>query len=118
MRMILLAASYSVVVACSATGTMLSEPNSAETAIPFVRSGGILEWRAARDGALYIRANSGDWYFVRTQGPCTRLAVANTLGFVTNAGDQLDRHGAILAQGQRCPVSSVVRSGPPSLADK
>ncbi len=99
--------------ACSAAGTDVRTADGAETAIPFVRSNGILEWRAAGDEALYIQGNSGGWYFVRTMSPCTRLKTAITLGFITSAGDQLDRYGAILAEGQRCPIKSVVRSGPP-----
>lgn len=100
--------------ACDTTGSEpLSGGDGAETAIPFVRSNGILDWRAAGDGALYIRGQSGDWYFVRTMGPCPRLKTAITLGFVTSAGDQLDRYGAILAEGQRCQVRSIVKSGPP-----
>ncbi len=100
-------------VACSAADTEVRSAQGAETAIPFVRTNGILEWRAAGDEALYIRSNSGGWYFVRTMSPCTRLKTAITLGFITSAGDQLDRYGAILAEGQRCPIKSVVRSGAP-----
>ena len=88
-----------------------------ETAIPFVSSDGITDFRAAGDDALYIKAIGGDWYYVRTSGPCNRLIDATSLGFVTTGGDQLDRFGAIVAQGVRCPVASVVRSpGPPPKA--
>lgn len=84
----------------------------AETAIPYVNSNGIVEWKVVADDALYIRGIGGDWYLVRTAVRCPRLRTADTLGFVTQL-DQLDRYGAILAQGQRCPLASVVRSGPP-----
>lgn len=103
---------------CGASGNEIRTAGAAETAIPFVRTNGILDWRAAGDGALYIRGNSGGWYFVRTMSPCTRLQTAITLGFVTSVGDQLDRYGAILAEGQRCPIASVVRSGPPPEAPR
>ncbi len=104
--------------ACSAADTGVPSAGGTETAIPFVRTNGILEWRAAGEEALYIRSNSGGWYFVRTMSPCTRLKTAITLGFITSAGDQLDRYGAILAEGQRCPIESVVRSEPPPEALK
>jgi hypothetical protein len=35
------------------------------------------------------------------------------LGFETSAGDQLDRYGAILADGWRCQIASVTLSPPP-----
>ena len=84
-----------------------------ETAIPFVSSIGSVEWRRASDNALYIRGGNGSWYLVRTMNRCTRLRTALAIGFETSALDQLDRHGAILVQGQRCPVASVTRSGEP-----
>lgn len=84
-----------------------------ETAIPFVSTNGIVDWRAAADDALYIRGVTGDWYLVRTMGPCPRLRTAISLGFVTRGIDQLDRGGSIIAQGQTCPVASVRRSAPP-----
>jgi hypothetical protein len=36
-----------------------------------------------------------------------------TLGFVTPGLDELDRSGAILAEGQRCPIASINRSVQP-----
>jgi hypothetical protein len=85
----------------------------AETAIPFVSRQGILDWQADGDSSLYVRGYNGRWYRVRTMNLCPRLRGAVTLGFVTSAIDQLDRHGAILAEGERCPVDSVVESPPP-----
>jgi hypothetical protein len=85
----------------------------AETAIPFVSRQGILDWQAAGDSSLYVRGYNGRWYMVRTMGVCPRLRGSVTLGFVTSAIDQLDRHGAILVQGDRCAVESVVESPAP-----
>ena len=83
-----------------------------ETAIPFASSNGIADWKVSADNLVYIKAINGDWYLVRTMADCPRLYTARALGFVTRGG-QLDRHGAILAEGHRCAVDSVVRSGPP-----
>jgi hypothetical protein len=88
-------------------------PAGAETAIPFVRSQGILDWQAAGDDGLYVRGYDGRWYLVRTTNRCPRLVDAVTLGFVESAIDQLDRHGAILAQGERCPIASVTLAAAP-----
>jgi hypothetical protein len=88
-----------------------------ETVIPFVNSISNVEWKAASDDSLYLRGHNGDWYFVRTTNRCTRLKVAHGIGFRTSALGQLDRHSAIMVQGVRCPVASIVRSdGPPKKA--
>ena len=97
------------VAGCAAT----PPPDPDQETIPFVRSSGILEWEAAGPESLYVRGANGRWYLVRTMGPC-RLNTAQGLRFQTSAGDQLDRHGAIVAEGFRCPVESIVASeGPP-----
>ena len=80
--------------------------------IPFVKRDGILEWVAAAPEQVYLRGPSGDWFLVRTMGPC-RINSATTLGFETTGADQLDRHGAILAEGFRCPIESITRSEAP-----
>ena len=89
-----------------------------EVAIPFVRSNGILEWRAQGDRQVFIRSSDGNWYVARTMNRCGRLRSAITIGFETRGADQLDRHGALLVEGWRCPLDSVIRvAGPPARAD-
>jgi hypothetical protein len=88
-------------------------PTGKETAIPFVHSRGVLDWRAAGDDSLYVRGYDGRWYFVRTMNQCPRLRDALTLGFVVSANDQLDRYGAILVQGMRCPIAGVTYAAAP-----
>ena len=73
----------------------------------------MLEWRAGGDDLLYIRSLTGQWYKVRLDGRCSRLGDATSLGFETSALGQLDRFGAILAEGQRCPIASVIRIDTP-----
>lgn len=86
-----------------------------ETVIPFMGSLNAVEWKATGDDSLYLRGPKGEWYFVRTMNRCTRLRSSPGIGFQTSALGQLDRHGAILVQGVRCPVASIVRSdGPPA----
>jgi hypothetical protein len=105
----------SLLVAAAAPPTVTPK----EAVIPFVASRGVLDWQAAGTDSLYVRGYDGRWYFVRTMGPCPRLQDALSLGFATSALGQLDRHGAILAQGWRCPVDSVVLSdAPPSTRTK
>ena len=93
-------------------GQAASAKPDGETAIPFASSNGIADWQVAADNLVYIKAINGDWFLVRTIADCPRLHTARALGFVTRSG-QLDRHGAILAEGDRCAVDSVVQSGAP-----
>ncbi|HET9639096.1 MAG TPA: hypothetical protein VFP12_07805 [Allosphingosinicella sp.] len=88
-------------------------PQATEIKIPFISSMSNVEWKAASDDSLYLRGPKGDWYFVRTTNRCSRLLAARGIGFQTVSG-QLDRHGAIMVQGVRCPVASIALSdGPP-----
>jgi hypothetical protein len=84
-----------------------------ETYIPYVNRDGVSEWRVGGSDSVYVRAVTGGWYLVRTMGRCSRLKSALSLGFETSALGQLDRHGAILAGGFRCPVASITRSEEP-----
>ena len=85
-----------------------------EARIPYAGSDGIVEWKVAAPDALWVRSMMGGWYLVRTMAPCPRLRTANTLGFIPSPGDRLDRYSAILADGERCQLTSVTRSeGPP-----
>ena len=105
-------------LAGAAAPVSAKEPGG-ETVIPFMSSLNSVEWKAASDDSLYLRGPRGDWYFIRTMNRCSRLRSSPGIGFQTSALDQLDRHGAILVQGVRCPVESIVRSdGPPRKSRK
>ena len=96
---------------CATAGAHRS---AGETAIPFISSTQVVEWRVRDESSLYVHGITNQWYLVATMGNCGRLRTANSLGFVTARGtDDLDRQGAILAEGQRCQIESVTRSEPP-----
>jgi len=101
-----------IVLAAAVAGAAPPAPG-AETVIPFVNSGGVLDWQAAGDRSLYVRGYNGRWYLVRTMNVCPHLRDAVTLGFRASGIDQLDRHGAIIAEGEHCPVDSVIAAAPP-----
>ena len=107
----LIVAAAAMLAGC-ATGAA-PEPTGDQTAIPFISSLPSVEWKRVSDDAVYIRGGRGEWYLVRTSNRCTRLRTASALGFDTSALDQLDRYGALLVEGQRCPVASITRSGAP-----
>ncbi|MFL6844428.1 MAG: DUF6491 family protein [Allosphingosinicella sp.] len=100
-----------------AGGSAAAADSPRETVIPFVSSIRGIEWQAAGKDALYVRGGKGEWYFIRTMNRCARLQQTLAIGLETSALDQLDRHGAILVQGVRCPVASIAPSdGPPRKA--
>jgi hypothetical protein len=106
-----------ILALAAASAAPAAETASGETVIPFMSSLNAVEWEAASNDSLYLRGPRGDWYFVTTTNRCTRLRSSLAIGFQTSAMDQLDRHSAILVQGQRCPVASITRSdGPPKKA--
>ena len=87
-------------------------PSGEETRVP--RMARFLEWTADGNQGLYIRADTGRWYYARTQSECPRLRDGVPLRFETRAGGDLDRSGAIRVEGWRCQLASVVASdGPP-----
>ena len=83
---------------------------SREVRIP--RMASFLEWVADGDRGVFIRGDSGKWYYARTQSPCPRLRPDVALSFVAPGGE-LDRHGALRVEGWRCPLDSVTEAGAP-----
>jgi len=86
---------------------------SAEASIPFVNHGGIDDWQAIDRRTLYIRDAQHHWYRATLMGDCLDLDYATRIGFAPGAGDRLDRFSNILVHGHRCPIASLVASGPP-----
>ena len=67
--------------------------------IHFVDYGGIRNWRAGGDDALYIEAQNRKWYKATFFGPCTGLRFSNSIGFVSDSGGSVDRFGSIVVRG-------------------
>jgi hypothetical protein len=87
------------------------ETSARETRVP--RIGRFLEHRADGNRGVYIRADTGRWYYARMQGECPRLRPNVAISFLGARGGNFDRHGMIRVEGWRCMVDSVVESGPP-----
>jgi hypothetical protein len=96
-----------------ASGGAASPGQTAETGIPYASRDGISEWKVVASDRIYIRSAMGDWYLARTSGPCPRMKTAMALGFDTAGTDRLDRFGAIIAEGRRCPIASLERAAEP-----
>ncbi len=80
-----------------------------QTRIP--RMGGFLEWVADGKHGVYIRGDTGQWYYARTQARCPRLRPGASVRFVAPGGN-FDRFSTLVVEGWRCPNASVVESPP------
>jgi hypothetical protein len=89
------------------------EAAAKEASIPFANMGGLRDWKAVDDETLYVQDVRRNWYLAKLLAPCTDLTFATTIGFETKGVNQLDRFGAVIVRGQRCPLRSFVASGPP-----
>jgi hypothetical protein len=101
-----------IVLAAALAGSAAPAPPSGpETVIPRIR--GFLEWVDDGKQGVYIRGDTGKWYYARTEAPCPRLRPHVALSFSGAVANQLDRYGWLVVEGWRCQLASVVESAPP-----
>lgn len=81
--------------------------------IPFVNHGGIRNWHAEDRDTLYIEGSNRQWYKAELMGNCIDLDFAHSIGFKTGPTGTFDRFSTIITGEDRCPVKSLVKSGPP-----
>ena len=84
----------------------------AEVQIPFAKTN-IWNWQVIDDKTVLIQDQSRRWYKATLFGTCINLSFANKIGFDSTPGGTFDKFSALLVRGQRCPLSSLVRSDPP-----
>jgi Family of unknown function (DUF6491) len=102
-----------IVGALLAAAPAAAKPNApaGETSIP--RISAFLDWRPDGDQALLIQGDTGRWYRATLTAPCPRMRNRTAMRFIGSPGNRFDRNSAINADGWRCLVASVTRSGPP-----
>lgn len=85
-----------------------------EASIPFANHRhAIRNFEAPSDELVYLQDRQKRWYRADV-GHCFGLKWAHAIGYDTRGGINLDSFGAILVDGQRCPIVSLTRSdGPP-----
>ena len=89
-------------------------PRSAETAIVFANSGGIVDWYANDETKLYVMDRTGRWYQARFQAPCWKLDVGNSLLFDTGISGRFDSFSSVVTPYGACRVDSLTRSQRPA----
>ena len=82
-----------------------------EVRIP--RISGLLEYVPDPQKGVYVRGDTGKWYYATAEQPCARLRSTANVNFVGAVQNSLDRYGAIVVEGWRCQLTSVVESPPP-----
>ena len=104
-----------VLATTPALGTEADFPQGPETRIPRINQ--YLEWVADGKRGVFIQADTGRWYYARTQARCSRLRQTVAIGFIAPR-NELDRYGALRVEGWRCPLVSVVETvAPPGHED-
>ena len=83
-------------------GVARGEDSARPAVIDFVSLGGIEDWRAEGADAMLIRGRNGSWYRARFFGPCIGLRFRESVAFVTDGTDRLDRFSSVLVDGERC----------------
>jgi hypothetical protein len=88
-------------------------PPPTEVQIPFAKTN-IWNWQVVDDKTVLIQDQSRRWYKATLFGTCINLAFASRIGFDSSPSGTFDKFSAILVQGQRCPLSSLVKTDPPA----
>lgn len=112
-RPIILALAGALLTGATMAGATPVAKGSPEVRIPFANHGSIDNWQADGRNALYVQGIGRQWYHATLMGPCDELPFANAIGFETRGTTDFDRFSTIIVRGRRCPVTSVVKSGPP-----
>ena len=89
---------------------------SQEARIPFAALGGIRNWVADGETALYIEGNHNQWYHAKLMSHCLDLPYAERIGFVVEPDQSFNKFSAIVVRDHVCHVKSMVKSDRPSMA--
>jgi hypothetical protein len=88
-----------------------------EAQIPFAKRN-IWNWQVVDDQTVLIQDQSRRWYKATLFSHCINLPFADRIAFDSNPGGTFDKFSAILVRGQRCPLSSLVKTTAPPKRQK
>lgn len=88
-------------------------PVPEEARIPFVNFRSIYTFHPVSDEIVYLQDVHRNWYRATLYTPCFNIRGAFRIAVDTRFGDTLDNTSSFLVGGERCPIQSLVRSGPP-----
>lgn len=84
-----------------------------ETSIAFPHHGTIRDFEADDDRGVWLEDQQRRWYYARFTGSCQGLNFVQVIGFDTRGSARFDRFSAILVDGDRCPIESLVTAEKP-----
>ena len=85
-----------------------------EVSISFAQFGGIDDWRADGNKALFVKGRrNNEWYYAKLMSTCQGLNFAEAVGFKNEATGSFDKFSTIVVDGQPCQLTSLVKSAPP-----
>jgi hypothetical protein len=96
-------------IGTAGTATARTMPQSS-----FTSSGGIRDWRADGNQALFIQAPNGKWFRAELMSPCIDLPFAEDIGLITRPAGRFDKFSSIMVKNRTCQVRSLVASEGPS----
>ena len=110
-----MAAAFAALPAAARQPAWPADKLGKETSIPFVGTIGLYNFAADSDRGVYLQDQQRRWYYARISGVCTGLPFSNRIAIDTRfGGNQFDRTGTLLVDGQRCHIDSLTASnGPP-----
>jgi hypothetical protein len=73
----------------------------------------IWNWQVVDEKTVLIQDQGRRWYKATLFGTCISLPFADRLAFDSNPSGSFDKFSAILVRGQRCPLSSLVKTTAP-----
>jgi hypothetical protein len=113
-KTILVVATLLVTPTMAQTEPETAKPVGDEVSISFATMGGIDDWRADGNKALYIKGRrSNEWYYARLMSSCHGLNFANTIGFDSEPNQEFNRFSSLLVDGQNCKLTSLIKSEKP-----
>ncbi len=84
-----------------------------EASIAFANSGGIRNFEPNGDRGIWIEDRQRRWYYAKFIGTCRNLDYAVAVGFDTRGSSSFDKFGAIIAEGDYCPIESLITAEKP-----
>lgn len=111
LKVMLLSTTLVLATFVPATRAATEAEAASEARIHFISHGGIRDWDADGDRALYVQDQRRRWYHVQLMIPCFDLPHVLTIGVETHSTDTFDKWSAIIVKGERYQVQSVTDTG-------
>ena len=113
MNKILLAALAAAIAAPLSAAVPPAAPSGKEVSIPFIRFGGIRDFRAQGEEVLFLQDRGRRWYRAALIGKCYNLPFAQRIAVDTRGANSVDRFTTLIVDGERCRIDSLTRSDKP-----